>query len=70
MVVFAPQNLIMDPPFTKLDILTCRNLLIYLTPERAEETHAAVSLQPESRRHPVPRQRRDRRQLHRPVSPP
>ena len=30
MVVFAPHNLIMDPPFTKLDILTCRNLLIYL----------------------------------------
>ena len=33
MVVFAPQNVIMDPPFTKLDILICRNLLIYLTPE-------------------------------------
>lgn len=33
MVVFAPQNIIMDPPFTKLDILTCRNLLIYLGPE-------------------------------------
>jgi len=33
MIVFAPQNLIMDPPFTKLDILSCRNLLIYLTPE-------------------------------------
>jgi len=33
MVIFAPQNLIMDPPFTKLDILTCRNLLIYLAPE-------------------------------------
>jgi two-component system CheB/CheR fusion protein len=33
MVVFAPQNLIMDPPFTKLDLLCCRNLLIYLTPE-------------------------------------
>ena len=32
-VVFAPQNVIMDPPFTKLDILICRNLLIYLTPE-------------------------------------
>ncbi|WP_417069941.1 chemotaxis protein CheB [Niveibacterium terrae] len=30
MVVFAPQNLIMDPPFTKLDLLSCRNLLIYL----------------------------------------
>ncbi|MCL4176642.1 MAG: PAS domain-containing protein [Verrucomicrobia bacterium] len=33
MVIFAPQNLIMDPPFTKLDILSCRNLLIYLTSE-------------------------------------
>jgi len=33
MVIFAPQNLIMDPPFTKLDILTCRNLLIYLSAE-------------------------------------
>ena len=33
MVIFAPQSLIMDPPFTKLDILSCRNLLIYLAPE-------------------------------------
>ena len=33
MVTFATQNLIMDPPFTKLDLLICRNLLIYLTPE-------------------------------------
>ena len=32
-VVFAPQNVIMDPPFTKLDLLICRNLLIYLEPE-------------------------------------
>ena len=30
-VVFAPQNIIMDPPFTRLDILSCRNLLIYLS---------------------------------------
>jgi chemotaxis protein methyltransferase CheR/two-component system CheB/CheR fusion protein len=30
MVVFAPQNVVNDPPFTKLDIVTCRNLLIYL----------------------------------------
>ncbi|MHC4872046.1 MAG: CheR family methyltransferase, partial [Planctomycetota bacterium] len=29
-MVFAPQNVIMDPPFTKIDILVCRNLLIYL----------------------------------------
>ncbi|MBU1240317.1 PAS domain-containing protein [Myxococcota bacterium] len=33
MVIFAPQNVIMDPPFTKLDIISCRNLLIYLAPE-------------------------------------
>ncbi len=32
-VIFAPQNLIMDPPFTRVDILSCRNLLIYLTAE-------------------------------------
>ncbi|MBK6851983.1 MAG: PAS domain-containing protein [Burkholderiales bacterium] len=29
MVVFASQNIISDPPFTRLDILSCRNLLIY-----------------------------------------
>ena len=33
MVIFAPQNLIMDPPFTKMDLVSCRNLLIYLSPE-------------------------------------
>ena len=33
MVVFAVQNVIKDPPFTKLDLLTCRNLMIYLEPE-------------------------------------
>jgi len=30
MLIFAPQNVIKDPPFTRLDILSCRNLLIYL----------------------------------------
>ncbi|AMK78549.1 MULTISPECIES: chemotaxis protein CheB [Methylomonas] len=33
MVIFAPHNVIMDPPFTKLDLLCCRNLLIYLSQE-------------------------------------
>jgi chemotaxis methyl-accepting protein methylase len=32
MVVFAPQNLLSDPPFTQLDLLCCRNLLIYFGP--------------------------------------
>jgi len=29
-VIFAQQNVISDPPFTKLDWISCRNLLIYL----------------------------------------
>ncbi len=33
MVVFAIQNVIKDPPFTKLDLLSCRNLMIYLEAE-------------------------------------
>ncbi len=32
MVVFARQNLISDPPFSRLDLVSCRNLLIYLEP--------------------------------------
>jgi two-component system, chemotaxis family, CheB/CheR fusion protein len=32
MVVFARQNLIADPPFSRLDLVSCRNLLIYLEP--------------------------------------
>jgi two-component system, chemotaxis family, CheB/CheR fusion protein len=31
-VVFAPQNVLQDPPFSRLDIVSCRNLLIYLEP--------------------------------------
>ncbi|MEW9614398.1 chemotaxis protein CheB [Shinella sp. S4-D37] len=33
MVVFAPQNLLGDPPFSRLDLVSCRNVLIYLEPE-------------------------------------
>ena len=35
-VIFAPQNVLRDPPFSRLDIATCRNLLIYLEPEVQE----------------------------------
>jgi len=31
MVLFAQHDVILDPPFTKLDILSCRNLIIYFT---------------------------------------
>ncbi|NTU60707.1 MAG: chemotaxis protein CheR, partial [Deltaproteobacteria bacterium] len=30
MVIFAKHNLLRDPPFTKVDLVSCRNLLIYL----------------------------------------
>jgi two-component system, chemotaxis family, CheB/CheR fusion protein len=32
-IVFAPQRLLSDPPFADLDLITCRNLLIYLEEE-------------------------------------
>jgi chemotaxis methyl-accepting protein methylase len=32
MLIFAPQNILSDPPFTQLDLLCCRNLLIYFGP--------------------------------------
>lgn len=41
MVVFATQSVIKDPPFSKLDLISCRNLLIYLEPELQKK---AVSL--------------------------
>ncbi len=36
MVIFAPQNVLKDPPFTKLDLVACRNLLIYVKPGAQE----------------------------------
>jgi two-component system CheB/CheR fusion protein len=32
-IVFAPHNLLRDPPFLKVDLISCRNLLIYLKAE-------------------------------------
>jgi two-component system CheB/CheR fusion protein len=32
-VVFTVQDVLADPPFSRLDLVTCRNLLIYLRPE-------------------------------------
>jgi two-component system, chemotaxis family, CheB/CheR fusion protein len=32
-ITFAPQNLLQDPPFSRIDLISCRNLLIYLEPD-------------------------------------
>ena len=37
MVIFAPHNVIKDPPFTKLHLLMCRNMLIYMEPTLQEK---------------------------------
>ncbi|QDT02046.1 Autoinducer 2 sensor kinase/phosphatase LuxQ [Rubripirellula lacrimiformis] len=37
-VVFAPQNVINDPPFTQMNLVTCRNMLIYLQPPAQRKT--------------------------------
>lgn len=37
MVTIAAHNLLADPPFTRLDLITCRNLLIYLEPEAQKQ---------------------------------
>jgi diguanylate cyclase (GGDEF)-like protein/PAS domain S-box-containing protein len=37
MVVFAPHNLLSDPPFTKLDLICCRNVMIYMTQKIHEQ---------------------------------
>lgn len=35
-VLFAPQNLLKDPPYSRMDLVSCRNLLIYLEPAAQE----------------------------------
>ena len=47
-LVFSEQDLIKDPPFSKLDLISCRNLLIYMGPELQQKIiplfHYALNL--------------------------
>ncbi len=49
MLIFSPHNLIKDPPFTKMDLVSCRNLLIYFQPpaqlKALSAFHFALKLQ-------------------------
>ena len=36
MVVFSPHSVIKDPPFSRLDLISCRNLLIYMNSDLQE----------------------------------
>jgi two-component system, chemotaxis family, CheB/CheR fusion protein len=42
MVVFASQDIKGDPPFSRVDLVSCRNLLIYLTPEAQKNILAKI----------------------------
>jgi len=42
-IVFAKHNLLTDTPFTNLDLVTCRNMLIYLRPQAQRRALASLS---------------------------
>jgi two-component system, chemotaxis family, CheB/CheR fusion protein len=41
-IVFAKHNLLVDTPFTNLDLVTCRNMLIYLRPQAQRRALASL----------------------------
>jgi two-component system CheB/CheR fusion protein len=49
MVVFAQHNILRDPPFSKIDLLVCRNMLIYLNSEIQQKVLSMfyIALNPE-----------------------
>ncbi len=50
LLVFSPHNLISDPPLSRLDLISCRNLLIYL----GRQTDAHFSMREEKQPEPLP----------------
>ncbi|MDD2499274.1 MAG: ATP-binding protein [Geobacter sp.] len=42
MLVFAHHNLLSDPPFTRIDLAVCRNMLIYLKPDAQQRVLTAL----------------------------
>ena len=66
-VVFTVQDVLADPPFSRLDLVSCRNLLIYLAPRGAGEGHLAVPFRAARGRHSAARQLGDGRQRRRPL---
>ena len=67
MVLFAHHNLIKDPPFSHLDLVSCRNLLIYLNRTAQQRVMEVLHFALNAGRLPVPRLVRVGRGLHRPV---
>ena len=62
-LVFSEQDLARDPPFSKLDFISCRNLLIYMGGGLAEKDLLHLSLCPETSGHPLSGYLRNNRRL-------
>ncbi|MBI2722133.1 MAG: hypothetical protein HYX39_08155 [Bacteroidetes bacterium] len=49
MIVFSYHNIIKDPPFSRMDFISCRNMLIYIQPECQKEVlrklHFALNME-------------------------
>ena len=61
------HSLIRDPPFSRIDLICCRNLLIYLDARTCRQRAAALPLRAPARWLSVPRQLRERVAARRPV---
>ena len=61
MVVFAQHNVIKDAPFTKLDLVTCRNMMIYFQPPTQKKVLSLFHFALTHRRRTVPRSQREPR---------
>ena len=60
-VVFALHSVLRDPPFSKLHLISCRNVLIYLDRELQQQLQKRFPLRPSRRRLSLARRFRDRR---------
>ncbi len=67
LVVFTTQDVLADPPFSRLDLVSCRNLLIYLRPEAQEKVLQLFDFALRDGGIPVSRRRRDRGRPRRPL---
>ncbi len=50
--IFSTQNVFNDPPFSRMDLVSCRNVMIYLSQVTAEKGYSDLSLRIESHRVP------------------
>ena len=66
-VVFTVQDVLADPPFSRLDLVSCRNLLIYLRPEAQAKVVSLFHFALARRGHSAARQLRDGRRRRRPL---